>query len=110
MRLVLLSEGLAGMEREWEALKSGLKLEERKSVDSLLEYLRKNSERLKYCERLSEGRSIGSGMIEGACKNLIGKRLKQTKACWRVPRANKIASICAVLYSEQWERAWDMSH
>jgi hypothetical protein len=110
MRLVLLSEGLAGMERELEALKIGLKSEECKSVDSLLEYFRKNSERLKYCERLSEGRAIGSGMIEGACKNLIGKRLKQTKACWRVPRANKIASICAVLYSEQWERAWDMSH
>jgi hypothetical protein len=110
MRLVLLSEGLSGMERELQKLRNGLKLEECKSVDSLLEYFRKNSERLKYCERLSAGRSIGSGMIEGACKNLIGKRLKQTKACWRVPRANKIASICAVLYSDQWERAWNMSH
>jgi len=110
MRLVLLSEGLSGMERELEALKSGLSREERPSVDLLLEYLRKHSGRLEYCGRLLRGRSIGSGMIEGACKNLIGKRLKQTKACWRVPRANKIASICAVLYSEQWERAWDMSH
>jgi hypothetical protein len=110
MRLVLLSEGLSGMERELQALKNGLQREECKSVDLLLDYLRKNSERLEYCERLSDGRSIGSGMIEGACKNLIGKRLKQTKACWRVPRANKIASICAVLYSEQWERAWNISH
>jgi len=110
MRLVLLSEGFGGMERELEALKSSLKPEECKPVDSLLEYFRKNSERLKYCERLSDGRSIGSGMIEGACKNLIGKRLKQTKACWRVPRANKIATICAVLYSEQWEKAWNIYH
>jgi hypothetical protein len=98
------------MERELEALKIGLKPDQCKSVDSLLEYLRKHSGRLKYCERLSVGRSIGSGMIEGACKNLIGKRLKQTKACWRVERANKIASICAVLYSEQWEKAWNMPH
>jgi hypothetical protein len=110
MRNILLSEGLPGMERELELLKIGLKSEECKSVDSLLEYLRKNKDRLKYRERLAEGRAIGSGLIEGACKNLIGKRLKQTKACWRVERANKIASICAVLYSEQWERAWNMSN
>jgi hypothetical protein len=108
MRNVLLSEGFQGMERELQLLKVGLEPESKQSeyIDSLLEYLRKNKDRLKYCERLFEGRAIGSGMIEGACKNLIGKRLKQTKACWRVPRANKIASICAIMYSEQWERAW----
>ena len=108
MRLVLLSEGFVGMERELELLKVGLDSPQCKSLDSLLEYLRKNSERLKYCERLAAGRAIGSGMVEGACKNLIGKRLKQTKACWRVSRANKIAFICAALYSGQWERTWKM--
>ena len=106
MRLVLLSEGFAGMERELELLKMGLGSEERKPVDSLLEYLRNNSGRLTYFERLAAGRAIGSGQVEGACKNLIGKRLKQTKACWRVPQANKIAKICAILYSGQWKNAW----
>jgi hypothetical protein len=111
MRNVLLSEGFQGMDRELKLLKVGLDPESRQCtyIDSLLEYLRKNKDRLKYCERLFEGRAIGSGMIEGACKNLIGKRLKQTKACWRVEQANKIASICAILYSEQWERCWNIS-
>jgi len=109
MRLVLLSEGFVGMERELELLKKGLDMEQRKPVDSLLKYLGNNSDRLTYFERLAAGRAIGSGLIEGACKNLIGKRLKQTKACWRVPRANKIAFICAVMYSEQWERCWHNS-
>jgi len=109
MRLVLLSEGFVGMERELELLKKGLDKEQCKPVDSLLKYLGNNSDRLKYCERLAAGRAIGSGLIEGCCKNLIGKRLKQTKACWRVPRANKIAIICAVMYSEQWERCWHNS-
>ena len=109
MRLVLLSEGLEGMVRELELLKRDLKPDDCKGVNSLLEYLRKNAGRLTYSERLAAGRAIGSGLIEGCCKNLIGKRLKQTKACWRVPRANKIAIICAIMYSNQWEQAWHNS-
>ena len=109
MRLVLLSEGFVGMERELELLKKGLDKEQCKPVDSLLAYLRNNSERLRYFERLAAGRAIGSGQVEGACKNLIGKRLKQTKACWRVPQANKIAKICAILYSGQWKNAWKIA-
>jgi hypothetical protein len=102
MRLVLLSEGFAAMERELLLL-SGLKEKEQAAVDSLLEYLKNNSGRLNYAERLAEGRVIGSGLIEGACKNLVGRRLKQTGACWRLPQANRIATIAAVLYSNQWK-------
>jgi len=61
------------------------------------------AERLPYRERLAAGRAIGSGLIEGACKNLVGKRMKQTGVCWRLPRANRIATLCAVLYSHQWK-------
>jgi hypothetical protein len=103
MRLVLLSEGFAGMERELSALLGRLKKGKRKPVQSLLAYLRKNEERLNYGRRLLEGRAIGSGLIEGACKNLVGKRLKQTGACWRLQRANRIAILCATLYSDQWK-------
>jgi len=56
-----------------------------------------------YAERLAASRAIGSGLIEGACKNLIGKWMKQTGACWRVPRASRIATLCAALYSNQWK-------
>jgi hypothetical protein len=53
MRLVLLSEGFSGMERELQALLSDdLTESKRKSVGSLSEYLRKHK------ERLSAGRSI----------------------------------------------------
>ena len=38
--------------------------------------------------------AIGSGLIEGACKNLVGRRLKQTGAPWRLSRANRMATIC----------------
>jgi hypothetical protein len=116
MRLVLLSSGFAGMERELESLleefqgKSKLEKFRRASVSSLLEYLRGNSGRLDYSERLSAGRAIGSGLIEGACKNLVGRRMKQTGACWRVERANKMARVCSLLYADQWNACWKKYH
>ena len=79
---------------------------ERESLRLLRGYLENNRERLGYRERLSEGRAIGSGQIEGACKNLIGRRLKQTWAKWRVERLDKMAVLCALRYSKQWERYW----
>ena len=97
------------MERELSALKD-LDEDKKKAVHSLAEYLRKHEERLHYAERLAAGRSIGSGLIEEACKNLVKRRLRQTGACWRVPRGNRIAGICATLYSEQWEDCWKKYH
>ena len=75
MRMVLLSEGFPGVERELRLLKT-LDETQRTMVDSLLEYLKNNAHRLSYAERLAAGRAIGSGLIEGACKNLIGKPCK----------------------------------
>jgi len=83
MRLVLLSEGFAGMERELRSLEK-LNKDKQEAVESLLDYLGKNKERLHEAERLAAGRAIGSGLIEGACKNLVGRRLKQTGACWKI--------------------------
>jgi hypothetical protein len=109
MRLVLLSEGFAGMERELSAL-DDLDDDKQKAVHSLVEYLRKHKDRLCYAQRLSAGQVIGSGLIEGACKNLVGRRLKQTGACWRLERANRIAVLCAALYSDQWKLCWKSTH
>ena len=46
---------------------------------------------------------MGSGQVEGACKNLIGKRWKQTWVlCWG-ERLNRRVSLCALRYSDAWE-------
>jgi hypothetical protein len=59
-----------------------------------------------YAARLAQGRSIGSGLVEGACKQVIGRRLKQTGARWRVRRVERIAALCAVQASDQWAAYW----
>lgn len=59
-----------------------------------------------YAARLAEGRSIGSGLVEGSCKQVVGRRLKQTGARWRVRRVERMAALCAVLASDQWDAYW----
>ena len=59
-----------------------------------------------YAARLAEGRSIGSGLVEGSCKQVVGRRLKQTGARWKVRRVERMAALCAVQASGQWDAYW----
>jgi hypothetical protein len=79
---------------------------QKESLRLLRGYLGSHRARLCYRERLSEGRTIGSGQVEGACKHLIGARLKQTWAKWLLPRLNNMAIICSVRYCDQWNKYW----
>jgi hypothetical protein len=107
-RMLLLHKGFDGVNRELvQEYKSGLYNEEqKKAVLSLQTFLFNNRSRMNYAERLREGRAIGSGVVEGACKNLVGRRMKQTGACWRVEKAEKLMVLCGVLYSGQWKHVW----
>jgi hypothetical protein len=78
----------------------------RGSMDELIVYFSKHMSRMNYCARLYAGRTIGSGMVEGAAKNLIGKRLKQTKARWVVANVEKMAVLCCSHYSDTWPLYW----
>lgn len=62
-----------------------------------------------YAARLAAGQSIGSGLVEGSCKQVIGRRLKQTGAQWRVRRAERMATLCSVQASGQWADYWASS-
>lgn len=77
-----------------------------KSVERLLTFLRPNADRMWYRDRLASGDPIGSGMIEGGCKNTIGARLKLNSARWRVRRAERIGMLRCVDASDQWDNFW----
>jgi hypothetical protein len=107
MTLEFLQSGFEEIEKQinrWEQEERTAK--EKESLRQLRVYLEHNRERLCYRERLAEGRAIGSGQVEGACKHLIGKRLKQTWAKWRVERVDNMAILCSLRYSDQWEKYW----
>lgn len=71
-----------------------------------LDYFRPHAGHLDYPGRRAAGRAIGSGLVEGACKQVIGRRLKQTGARWRVRRAERMASLCGLVYSDLWDCYW----
>lgn len=72
----------------------------------LRSYLEPHEEHAGYAERLRMGQSIGSGLVEGACKHVVGRRLKQTGARWKVRRVERMATLCAVQASDQWDAYW----
>jgi hypothetical protein len=81
----------------------------RQSLKRLEAYLSPHAGHLGYSARLSAGQSIGSGQVEGACKNLVGRRLKANSARWKVRRVNRMAGLCAIMYSRQWTAYWKVA-
>jgi hypothetical protein len=69
-------------------------------------YFEPHQEHTGYAARRAVGQSLGSGLVEGACKQVIGRRLKQTGARWKVRRVERMATLCAVQASDQWEAYW----
>jgi hypothetical protein len=107
-RQALLQEGWPGILRQiLGTRRRHRKASKRKSLRALSVYLENNQTRLSYAQRLAEGRSIGSGQAEGACKHMIGRRLKQTGARWRFRRVNRMATLCCLLYSDHWDAYWN---
>lgn len=106
-RQALLSGGWPVIEQQLNETKATLtRKTHRQSVNRLTSYLSHHHTRLDYSRRLAEGRAIGSGQAEGACKHMIGRRLKQTGARWRVRRVNRMAMLCSLMYSDHWDAYW----
>jgi hypothetical protein len=55
---------------------------------------------------LACGQSIGSGLVEGACQQVIGRAMKQTGARGRVRRANRMATLCCAVHGDAWAPYW----
>jgi hypothetical protein len=75
------------------------------AMQSLRTYLQGNRDRMWYADRLREGKAIGSGAIEGACKK-IGTRLKLNSARWRPRRAERFGALLCLEYTGQTTAYW----
>ena len=106
-RALLLSDGWAGLcDHIGATLVTDPDLSGHAALAELTGYFAAHTERLNYAHRLHTGASIGSGMVEGAAKNLIGKRMKQTGSRWVVANADAMASLCSLSYSDHWDLYW----
>jgi len=106
-RIALLRDGKAGIER-WVGVAIGA-APVGGSTDPLLAvaaYFAKHPTRLGYAERLADGRSIGSGLVEGAVKQLVNRRLKLTGARWRVDHVGPLVELAALADTSDWHALW----
>ena len=72
--------------------------EKEEDLEREVNYFKENAPRMKYADFKKQGMFVGSGVIEAGCKNVIGKRLKQSGMHWSVRGANAIIALrCAVL-------------
>lgn len=109
-RQTLLQGGVTELDVELADRERGLRSpRKRRALGELRAYLSRHVEHSNYRERLERGQSIGSGMVEGACKTVVGKRLKQTGARWRVRHAERMVALCGLLYSDLWDEYWTQS-
>ena len=72
-----------------------------------IQYLRKNMDQMRYREFRDDGCFIGSGVIEAGCKNVIGKRLKQSGMEWSVDGANDIIALRCAFQSNRFNDYWE---
>lgn len=106
-RQALLTGGWPALAGHTAAARRGTRsAAKRRALDELDGYCYRQREHLGYAARLAAGQSIGSGLVEGACKQVIGRRMKQTGARWRVRRANRMATLCCTLHGDTWTPYW----
>jgi hypothetical protein len=77
-----------------------------KALRQLLTYLWPHRGRLGYRDRLRRGLPLGSGQIEGVCKNTLNARLRKNSPRWRVENADRMAALACLHHSHQWDRFW----
>ena len=109
-RTVLLEQGWTGIEtliRDQLQLPTTQTAGHIAALEGLREYLGSHPDHLHYRQRLARGQSIGSGPVEGACKNLIGRRWKANASRWRVRRVNRMAGLCSLMSSHPWTADWN---
>jgi hypothetical protein len=62
-----------------------------------LGYLRRNRDRMHYPTYAQEGFAIGTGAVEGACKNVVGARLKGAGMRWNADTARPVVHVRAAV-------------
>ena len=70
-------------------------------------YFETHTERMRYPEFRNQHLFVGSGVIEAACKTVIGSRCKQSGMFWTVRGANAILALRCCHHNGQFEDYWE---
>lgn len=89
------------------ATKQGLRGNKAKTIAQVTQYCEKNEHRMHYDEYLAAGYPIGTGPVEGACRNVVKDRFEQTGMRWRPPGAQAMLQLRATYLNDDWDAYCD---
>ena len=91
---------------EWPARKSATLKE---TLETTSRYFANNVHRMEYPEYQAKGWQIGSGVVESACKTVVGQRMKGAGMRWSEKGAHALCHVRALYRSEkgQWDSFWE---
>jgi len=78
----------------------------REAIDTLVRYISTNEDQMRYDLFRAKDYDIGSGAVEGACKNVVGKRLKQSGMIWTRLGSSSVLALRASWLNAEWEQLW----
>jgi len=78
----------------------------RQALAQMHKYIKDNEDEMRYDEFRSRGYDIGSGAVEGSCKHVVGKRLKQSGMIWSRPGSSSTLALRITWLNGQWDRLW----
>jgi len=91
--------------RRWAARRE-LGADKQKVVTDCIRYLLNNRELLHYDRALAAGLPIATGVIEGACRHLVGDRLDTTGSGWSLRGAEALLRLRALRSSGDLDEYW----
>ena len=89
-----------------QATDAGLTTQGRNGIDTCIGYLQAKREFLGYHTALEAGWPIATGVIEGACRHLVGDRLDITGARWGLQGAEAVLKLRALWTNGDFPAYW----
>jgi hypothetical protein len=77
-----------------------------KTITTSLTYFTNNQHRMRYAQVKQKNLPIGSGIVEAACKTLVGQRLKRAGMSWSFDGAQGILTMRSLIKSDRFDKAW----
>ena len=81
-------------------------INESPDIESEIKYLQHNRKRMNYFKLRQKKLPIGSGVVEAACKNLIGARMKKSGMRWSIDGGQTVLTLRSIILSNRWEKFW----
>ena len=78
----------------------------REQLAKLHKYIQDNEQQMRYDVFRAKGYDIGSGAVEGACKHVVGKRLKQSGMIWSRAGSSTTLALRVSWLNKRWDRLW----